>query len=115
MIDHLRDADQLRSMTHFVPPASFLDVLHEGVTSGRLTVEGVVPADACARVVSMERRPMSLLHPTVAWRVLRPAIGPWRPGSNDDARPTGPSPGVPEGEGSVEDAVGAETEGNSSP
>jgi 2-polyprenyl-6-methoxyphenol hydroxylase-like FAD-dependent oxidoreductase len=37
-------------------------------TDGRLT-------DAFARVASMERRPTSLFHPQVAWRVLRPHRG----------------------------------------
>jgi len=34
-------------------------------------------ADAYARVVAMERPPQSLLRPRFAWRVLRPAVGPW--------------------------------------
>ncbi|MFB6089890.1 MAG: oxidoreductase, partial [Halobellus sp.] len=31
-------------------------------------------ADAYARVVSLERRPTSLLRPRVAWRVLKPSL-----------------------------------------
>lgn len=50
MVNLLKEADELRSMTHFVPPASFLDVLHDGVTSGRLTFEGVVPAEHVGRL-----------------------------------------------------------------
>jgi len=44
-------------------------------------------ADAYARVAAMERRPVSLLRPGIAWHVLRPAIGPWQsgPGSEQGA------------------------------
>lgn len=84
---------------------------------GRLTRkahrDGVL-ADAYTRVVSMERRPTSLLHPSVAWRVLRPAIGPWRPASGEDARSTGPPPEVAGSDRSIEEATGAETGTNSS-
>lgn len=45
MIDCLRDTSQLRVMTHFTPPDSFLAVLHRRVVSGELSFESVVPAE----------------------------------------------------------------------
>lgn len=45
MTDLVRDASELRALTHLVPPESFLRVTHDAVVSGDLHLEGVVPTD----------------------------------------------------------------------
>ncbi|WP_159900342.1 helix-turn-helix transcriptional regulator [Salinirussus salinus] len=56
MTDLVREASELRALTHLVPPESFLRVTHDAIVSGQLRLEGVVPTDHVEPYIETQRR-----------------------------------------------------------
>lgn len=52
----VREASDLRALTHLVPPESFLRVAQDAVVAGQLSLEGVVPTDHVGSYVDTKTR-----------------------------------------------------------